>query len=133
MALTTTGIDHLNLMVIDLNDTKSFYKDLLGFEVIEDIPEQNGCIIGNKNAKLAIYETSGMQPYQKVGFSHMSFHISNFEAVEDLCKEHGWHIKYGGVVNWERSRSIYIEDPNGYEIELAEKWGGDLLSDQWIK
>jgi hypothetical protein len=30
------------------------------------------------------------------------------------------------VVAWQKSRSIYIKDPNGYEIELSEVWGGGL-------
>ena len=68
-----------------------------------------------------------MKKYEKVGFSHVSFHIENFEEIEHKCRELGIHIKYNGVVNWPGSRSIYIEDPNGYEIELAEKWGGDLI------
>jgi lactoylglutathione lyase len=34
--------------------------------------------------------------------------------------------KYGGSVQWPKSRSVYISDPNGYEIELAEIWGGGL-------
>jgi hypothetical protein len=31
-----------------------------------------------------------------------------------------------GVVQWEKSRSVYILDPNGYEIELSEIDGGGL-------
>jgi hypothetical protein len=27
-------------------------------------------------------------------------------------------ILYGGEVDWEKSKSVYMVDPNGYEIEL---------------
>ena len=89
--------------------------------------EKNGKIIGNKNALLALYETSGMREYKQVGFSHISFHIVNFEEIEQKCNELGIEIKFNGPVQWPNSRSIYIDDPNGYEIELVEVWGGGLV------
>ena len=127
MVLKVGGIDHLNLEVINLEETCAFWNELFGFETLEEIKDQNGRIIGTANALLAVYENPEMKRYEKVGFSHVSFHIENFDAIEKKCAELGIEIKYNGVVHWPRSRSIYIEDPNGYEIELAEKWGGNLV------
>jgi lactoylglutathione lyase len=31
-----------------------------------------------------------------------------------------------GIVEWPKSKSLYVEDPNGYEVELTNTWGGDL-------
>lgn len=127
MNLITTGIDHLNLDVIDLEESCKFWNELLGFEVLEEIPEQNGKIIGVKCALLALYEKPGMQKYEKGGFSHVSFNIQNFNDIEERCRELGISIKYDGAIQWPQSRSIYIEDPNGYDIELSEVWGGNLV------
>ena len=127
MKLKISGIDHVNLEVIDLEVTCKFWNNLFGFEILEEIPEKNGKIIGNKNALLALYETSGMREYKKVGFSHISFHIVSFEEIEQKCNELGIEIKFNGPVQWPNSRSIYIDDPNGYEIELVEVWGGGLV------
>ena len=77
---------------------------------------------------LALYENPNMKRHDKISFSHVSFHIENFEEIEDKCKKMGLKISYGGVIKWENSRSIYISDPIGYEIELAEVWGGGLVS-----
>jgi catechol 2,3-dioxygenase-like lactoylglutathione lyase family enzyme len=126
-SLHVQGIDHLNLSVRDLEETCAFYRDLFGFKILEDIPEQSGRIIGMAHAMLAIYESPGMERYKKQGFAHFSLHIQNFEAIEARCAAMGIQIKYGGIVQWPRSRSIYIEDPNGYEIELVERWGGGLV------
>lgn len=42
-------------------------------------------------------------------------------------RERNIELAYGGgVVLQGKSRSMYILDPNGYEIELVEKLGGDL-------
>jgi len=35
-------------------------------------------------------------------------------------------ILYEGIVEWPKSKSLYVEDPNGYEVELTNTWGGDL-------
>lgn len=128
MILKTTGIDHINLIVKNLDETCEFWKILFGFETLEEIPEQNGRIIGNKNAMLALYENPNMKKYDKTSFSHVSFHIENFDEIKEKCKEMGLKISYGGVIKWDKSRSIYFNDPNGYEIELAEVWGGGLVS-----
>jgi lactoylglutathione lyase len=125
--LKTTGIDHVNLEVRDLDETTDFYAALLGFEVMEDMPEHNGRIIGNEWAKLAIYESEDFRRQgNESGFAHVSFHIENFDEITAVCDSLNIPVKYGGAVQWPRSHSIYIDDPNGYEIELAEVWGGGL-------
>jgi len=63
---------------------------------------------------------------KKNGFNHFGLHINNFEDVVQKCKELDIEIYYGGPIDWERSSSIYIKDPNGYEIELAKEFGGGL-------
>jgi lactoylglutathione lyase len=127
MTLKTTGIDHLNLTVRSLDESCRFWEDLLGFKILENIPEQNGKIIGNGRAFLALYEDPNFSFTDKTGFNHLSFHIENFEDAEALCSKMGIEIGYGGIIEWEKSRSIYINDPNGYEVELSEVWGGGLV------
>jgi catechol 2,3-dioxygenase-like lactoylglutathione lyase family enzyme len=127
MHLNTDGIDHINLMVIDLEETTLFWNKLMGFKILEEMAHENGRIIGNKHAMLAIYEVPGMERVDKNGFSHISFHINNFDDIERILKKMDLKMKYNKVFYWKRSRSVYIEDPNGYEIELAEKWGGGLV------
>jgi lactoylglutathione lyase len=126
MKLKTTGIDHVNLSVINLEASCTFWKQLLGFEVLEEMPEEHGRIIGTREAKLALYESPDMAKQVKGGFAHVCFHIENFDEAEAACTELGIAILYGGVIKWAHSRSIYIADPNGYEVELAEVWGGGL-------
>lgn len=127
MYLKTDGIDHINLMVIDLEETTLFWNKLLGFKILEEMPYEKGRIIGNKSAMLAIYEIPKMEKVQKSGFAHISFHINNFDDIERILEKMDLKMKYNKVFNWKKSRSVYIEDPNGYEIELAEKWGGGLV------
>ncbi len=124
--LKVNGIDHLNMDVKNLDETIEFYKNLFGFKVIKEQPEQDSKIIGNEKVKLCLYEDPDLDEYEKNGFNHFGFHIDNFDEVIQKCTDLGVEIFYGGPIKWEKSSSIYIKDPNGYEIELAEVFGGGL-------
>ena len=126
MNLKTSGIDHLNLEVKNLAESVDFYKNLFGFKVLKDQPEDDSKIIGNDKVKLCLYESSEFKGYEKKGFYHFGLHIENFDDIIKKCGEMNVKIFYGGPVQWEKSKSIYIADPNGYEIELTEIFGGGL-------
>lgn len=126
MSLNTAGIDHLNLDVKNLDQTVEFYSKLFGFTVLKEQPEENSKIIGNEHVKLCLYQRDGFDHFEKNGFNHFGLHINNFEDVMQKCTELGIEVYYGGPIEWERSSSIYIKDPNGYEIELAKEFGGGL-------
>ena len=127
MTLKTSGIDHLNLTVRNLEETCKFWNELMGFETLEEIPEQQGRIIGISNALFALYEDPKFETYQKKGLNHFSFQIENFDEAEQKCKDMNLKIGYGGILDWSKSRSLYIYDPNGYEVEFSEVWGGGLI------
>ena len=130
MKLQATGIDHLNLEVIDLAKTVKFYSNLFGFEVLKDQPEEESKIIGNDKIKLCLYESSDFKGYEKKGFYHFGLNIENFEDVMQKCSELNVEVLYSGAIEWEKSRSIYIKDPDGNGIELYcdrpnEEWPRD--------
>jgi len=127
-SLDATSIDHINMKVRDLAESVSFYSDLFGFVIKQDenpnksdVPSK---IIGNDSIKMCLYEVPDMSP--EGGIAHFGFHIDNFSKVIAKCHELGVKILYGGEVGWEKSRSVYIVDPSGYEIELSEVSGGGL-------
>jgi len=126
MSLNAVGIDHLNLDVKNLDQTVEFYNKLFGFNVLKEQPEENSKIIGNEHVKLCLYQKNEFDHFEKNGFNHFGLHIKNFEDVIKKCTEHDIEVYYGGTIEWERSSSIYIKDPNGYEIELAKVFGGGL-------
>lgn len=122
------SIDHVNMKVKNLNESLKFYNDLFGFVIKqEENPNKSEVpskIIGNNSIKLCLYEVPDMTP--EGGIAHFGFHVTNFNKVLDNCKILGVEVLYGGMVDWEKSKSIYILDPNGYEIELSEISGGGL-------
>ena len=126
--LKATSIDHVNMKVKNLAQSVEFYKNLFGFEIKQeenpnkiDAPSK---IIGNDTIKLCMYEVPEMSP--EGGIAHFGFNIANFEETIAKCEELGVQVLYGGIVDWEKSKSVYIVDPSGYEIELGEIAGGGL-------
>jgi len=127
-ALFATSIDHINMKVKNLAESVQFYRSLFSFEIKQeenpnktDVPSK---IIGNDSIKLCLYEVPDMSP--EGGIAHFGFHVSNFDEVIAKCTDQGVEILYGGAVDWEKSKSVYIVDPSGYEIELSEISGGGL-------
>ena len=126
--LKATSIDHVNMKVKNLEQSVEFYKNLFGFEIKQeensnklDAPSK---IIGNDTIKLCLYEIPEMSP--DGGIAHFGFNVANFDEIIQKCKELGVEVLYGGPVKWEKSKSVYIKDPSGYEIELGEVSGGGL-------
>jgi lactoylglutathione lyase len=121
--LKALSIDHINMNVKNLEESVAFYKELFGFEIKKEQPEQDSVIIGNDTIKLCMYEVS--DDIKKGGISHFGFHVENFDAVIAKCQEMNIEMPYD-MLDWEHSRSVYIFDPSGHEIELAEVQGGGL-------
>jgi len=126
--LNATSIDHVNMKVKNLEKSVEFYKNLFGFEIKQeenpnkiDVPSK---IIGNDSIKLCMYEVPNMSP--EGGIAHFGFNIKNFDDVIKKCEEFGVQILYGGAIDWEKSKSVYIVDPSGYELELGQISGGGL-------
>ena len=122
--LKATSMDHVNMTVKNLEESVKFYKNLFGFEIKKEQPEDKSKIIGNENIKLCLYEDPEMSP--EGGIAHFGFNIENFEEIIDKCKSSGVEVLYGGPVQFEKSKSVYIKDPSGYDIELSEIPGGGL-------
>jgi predicted enzyme related to lactoylglutathione lyase len=127
-SLKATSIDHVNMKVKNLEQSVKFYKNLFGFEIKQeenanklDVPSK---IIGNDAIKLCMYEIPDMSP--EGGIAHFGFNVANFNEIIEKCEELKVEVLYGGIVDWETSKSVYIVDPSGYEIELGEVSGGGL-------
>ena len=127
--LNAKSIDHINMNVRNLDESVTFYKNLFGFEIKkeENAPNKSDApskIIGNDSIKLCLYEVPDMSP--KGGIAHFGFNIENFDDILEKCREFNVQVLYGGPIDWEKSRSIYIADPSGYELELGQIPGGGL-------
>jgi len=123
-----THIDHLNFTVSDMKQTIKFYKDLFGFQVIEEGQNSIGTpfIIIGISDKLVLCLSENKAALKSEMFNHFGINIKNFDMTLEELESKNIPLLYGGVSNYPNSRSIYIADPNGIEIELSENFAGGL-------
>jgi lactoylglutathione lyase len=127
------GIDHINMKVRNLEESLVFYNKVFNFKVKEEgfsqMSESKYSIIGISNkAMLCLYEDPKFDNI-KSHVGHIGFNINFKENMIKYLKDSNVKINYyheSGISEYPESKSIYIEDPNGYEIELSSKFGGGL-------
>lgn len=123
-------IDHINMDVKNLARSMEFYRTHFGFALKEDHRNDSDpwAIIGILGvAYLCLYEHPEREKSAAaLTIRHFGFVLEDFDGALKALKSAGVEILSGGPVAWPKSRSIYIRDPSGHEIELSEHFGGGL-------
>ena len=137
------AIDHINLTVRDLTRSVDFYRRVFGLQVREDgsAAERPFAILGRRGVGyVALHQRIGERPGEprqaaatarSRGINHWGFVVEDFDALPEILSRSGvrvLHQKNGadGIIRYPRSRSLYVADPDGNEIELTSRFGGDL-------
>ena len=118
-------IGHAVIKVRDLDRSRKFYTEVLGMQVMKDVPEIRAVFLANHGRdhhELALFEigSTAEAPNPKaVGLAHLAFRLSSQEALKAAYEE----LKDKGVpvhftVNHGITKSVYFEDPDGYELEV---------------
>jgi hypothetical protein len=101
---------------------------------ISPSPTSRAVICGGE-AMLCIYERKDLQFLDRFGVqdkglhavSHFALRIDDVEAWEATIEREKVDVIYDGEVEWPRSRSWYVTDPTGYEVEVVA-WNNDSIS-----
>lgn len=128
--MSVTRLDHLNLTVRDFEETAAWYRRVFGFEVVERETDAQGRpwgVLRAGDALLCVYEhpefrfeDADARAGRGVhGVNHFGLRIDDREAWERTMAREGIVPAYGGPVDWPHSTAWYVEDPTGYEIEVA--------------
>lgn len=139
----TRGVDHVAYVTWKPEETVHFYRDLLGFPLVH-------CILapgwGNDpqpdfahfffdigaGARLAFFYYFGEPPHEDASLSpmlakarHLAVQVESrteLEHYRDRLRDAGYPMRHKGeVVQHELIESIYVYDPNGYNIEFSHK------------
>ena len=148
-AVTPRGVNHLVINVRDMEESHHFWCDLLGFKQVGELhPRTNrpnmtmrfysGVIDDVNHHDIALVEQKGRLPeppdewsmYQSsLAINHIAITYPDRESwLEEVqfLKDNG--VKMNLRVNHGMTHSVYINDPNGYGVEVLY----DLPEEVWM-
>ena len=115
------------MRVSDMEQTIAFYRDILGLEVIEQKVSPRGsqlAFLATPNSEelieLCSFPASGPVAVQE-DLVHLAFQVDNLDQTIKELQEKNVAITDGPTTSSSGSRFIFIDAPDGYEIELIER------------
>src|SRR6266496_5250391 len=121
---------HTMLRVGDLQRSLGFYTDVLGMKLLRttDRPEQKYrlAFVGygdeSEHAVLELTYNYGVDKYDLgSGYGHVAVEVPNAAAACDAVRNKGGKVtREAGPVKGGKTVIAFVEDPDGYKIELIE-------------
>lgn len=119
---------HSAMWVSDLEETLSFYVDALGLEKTREFESGEGAtnvyVAGEGETEIQFKYDPDREPPEPSGFDHVAIEVEDTDAeLERLVEETGCPVRRGPLTSdGANARVAFIEDPDGYGIELLEEF-----------
>jgi len=129
----SVGIGHVHLKVADLDRALGFYRDVLGFEVMQRFGREAVFLSAggyHHHIGLNTWESKGAPPPPRgtTGLYHVAILYPTRQALADALRRLiAAGIKLTGAADHGVSEALYLDDPDGNGVELY--W--DRPRDQW--
>ena len=122
---------HTMLRVGNLEESINFYTDVLGMKLLrqKDYPKGEFTLafmgFGDEadNTVIEFTYNWGVDQYEVgTGFGHIAINVDDVYDATERAKSYGAKvIREAGPMNGGETICAFLEDPNGYEIELLSK------------
>ena len=118
---------HTRYRVSDLDKTVTFYRDVLGLELVRQHTSPRGSQLvffkapgSEEEIEICKYDGSGEV---KVGYdiTHLAFEVDDLEAFAKHSAAKGYPLSDGPTPTSTGSVIAFIDAPEGYEIELIQR------------
>jgi catechol 2,3-dioxygenase-like lactoylglutathione lyase family enzyme len=121
VAFSLEGIDHVALLVRDVERSRTWYQDVLGLERRHERAWEVPVMVGTGTSCVALFaapEGSAPAPPGAIAMAHLAFRVdrAGFEAAkQDLtAREIDWELQDHDIAH-----SIYFTDPDGHRLEIT--------------
>ena len=121
-----TYIDHIVLIIKDVNRTTGFYTHFLGAPILKD-DFQVAWKIGETKLFFGLYtKEKGYKPNDKDSYSlnHLAFGVRSIEELkkfESILNEAGISNKGIRLDKYGKREYVSFDDPDGYRIEFYHR------------
>ena len=122
-----TKLLHTRMRVSDMDQTINFYANVLGLEVLERKVSPRGSHLAflkvpnsEELIELCSFPPSGPVRVQE-DLVHLAFQVDNMDDTITTLTAKGITITDGPTTTSSGSRFIFIDAPDGYEVELIER------------
>ena len=127
--ITTGPIHHLRLTVSDVDRSRAFYTEVVGFQFVMDLP--SGVFLSNGAVGLGLGPSSDPSrapandqfDEARIGLDHLSFSVASRDELErarQLLDERG--MPHGEITDLGDAFGMYIlafRDPDNIQLELT--------------
>ena len=118
---------HTRMRVSDMEQTIAFYTNVLGLEVLERKVSPRGSHLGfikvpnsEELIELSSFTPSGPVKVQE-DLVHLAFQVESLDDTIAALHAKGVKVTDGPTQTSSGSRFIFIDAPDGYEVELIER------------
>jgi lactoylglutathione lyase len=128
--VNASRMDHVNISVRDLDASAGFYAALLGIDLKEqgDDGTTRWCILGARDRFYVCLFEVGARNFkpEDIHINHVGFVVDDIDETVRRIHGLGIRVESGKTLDWPRSRSAYVRDPDGIMIEFTNRFGGGL-------
>lgn len=118
---------HTRMRVSDMDETVAFYTEVLGLRVVERKTSPRGSHLAflavpnsEELIELCSFPPSGPVKVQE-DLVHLAFEVDNLDETIRTLQAKRVEITDGPTLTSSGSRFIFIDAPDGYEVELIER------------
>jgi catechol 2,3-dioxygenase len=128
---STTRIGQVALRVADLERMTAFYRQIVGFDLLEDTAGQTVLGAGGEKLIVLIEDTDAEQrEMDEAGLFHTAFRVPERKDLAEALQRVEEHWQLDGAADHHVSEAIYLSDPKGNGIEIywdrpREDWDVD--------
>jgi len=127
---------HTMIRVTNLEKSLHFYTQGLGFKMAsrQDYEEDRFSLVFLRAEGESPQESPQESPMIELtsnrdthayargdAYGHVAYRVESIEKVRERLKQHGYDLSWGpGLTPSKKTKMAFVDDPDGYEIELLE-------------
>jgi len=119
-----TGIDHVAIVVKDMDRSIKFYSEILNLVVLYDGRKKGGdkkSFLGKKEKSFVALTENRLKDSNEKNIesvSHIAFKVDNVEEAKEVLEKRGIEFIEVKISEDGKSRAYHFLDPDGFELEI---------------